>query len=91
MREEKLREYSERQLARKQAWLKSLPPEELLKRLKPEERLRGLGPEERLYGLSPEDRQALARLLNRHRLKSASVSFISIAKPQKPNPLSPLP
>lgn len=64
MRIEKLREYQERQLARNQAWLNSLPPEELLKRLKPEERLRGLGPEERLYGLSPEDREALARLLN---------------------------
>ena len=72
MRVEKLREYQERELARKQAWLNSLPPEErlrglgpdeLLKRLKPEERLRGLGPEERLYGLSPEDRAALARVL----------------------------
>lgn len=61
VRIDKLREYMDRQL---EAWLDSLPPEELLKHLKPEERLRGLGLEERLYGLSPEDRETLARLLN---------------------------
>lgn len=64
MRMEKIREYQARELERKQAWLNSLPPEEVVRRfpterlvqaLKPEERLKGLKPEERLKGLKPEE------------------------------------
>lgn len=76
MRLEKIREYQERQLARQEAWLNSLPPEELLKRLKPEDRVRGLGVEDRvrglraeelLHSLPPQEREALARLLNQEK------------------------
>jgi hypothetical protein len=67
MRLEKIREYQERQLARQEAWLNSLPPEELLKRLKPEDRVRGLRAEELLHSLPPQEREALARLLNQEK------------------------